>query len=325
LTALDDADPTSANWLRAVVDAAAERALAAKAPLPAAELERFVLDTRHAGNARRLAYEWLCRIDPSAPDRLLPGMVNDPGAELRRDAVAILLKDAQRVFDKKDQLGAAAGYQKAWQAARDIDQVEFIAKRLKALGVEADVTAKFGFLRTWMLLAPFENAQGTGFHTAYPPEAGVQLDKTYPGKKNASLRWAEHTTPEPYGNVDFNKAIGKHMSVTGYAFTSVISPVEQKVQLRAGSNNAIKIFLNGKLICFREEYHHGDKMDQHIGTGVLKPGRNEILVKVCQNDQTDDWAQKWSFQLRVCNAEGGPVPLTPAAAKVSARTSGGAK
>jgi hypothetical protein len=42
----------------------------------------------------------------------------------------------------------------------------------------------------------------------------------------------------------------------------------------------------------------------------LKAGRNEILIKVCQNEQTDAWAQKWSFQLRVCDALGGAVPLT---------------
>jgi hypothetical protein len=50
-------------------------------------------------------------------------------------------------------------------------------------------------------------------------------------------------------------------------------------------------------------------MDQHVGRGTLKAGRNEILVKVCQNEQTDSWAQQWSFQLRVTDALGGAVAL----------------
>src|SRR5262245_52551432 len=66
LTALDDASPRAANWIRAAVDTIAERTLAAGKPLPAAELEAFVKDTRHAGRARRLAYDWLLRADPQA-------------------------------------------------------------------------------------------------------------------------------------------------------------------------------------------------------------------------------------------------------------------
>ena len=42
---------------------------------------------------------------------------------------------------------------------------------------------------------------------------------------------------------------------------------------------------------------------------MLKAGRNEVLIKVCQNEQTDDWAQTWGFQLRLCDAIGGAVPF----------------
>src|SRR4051794_39695680 len=53
LAALDEADPTAANWLRAAFDAAAEQALAAGRALPAARLEAFVREKRHVGRARR--------------------------------------------------------------------------------------------------------------------------------------------------------------------------------------------------------------------------------------------------------------------------------
>jgi hypothetical protein len=249
-------------------------------------------------------------------------MFHDPSAELRRDAIAVLLKDAQQHFDK-----ASAGYQKALASAADQDQVELIAKQLKSLGVEVKLADKFGFLQKWMLLAPFDNTKDVGFGIAYPPEERVELEKTFKGKKDAVLHWVEHTTTDPYGVVDFNKAIGKHMAVTAYAFTVVDSPTERPVQFRAGCNSAIKIFLNGKEIYFREEYHHGFRMDQHIATGRLKRGRNEILVKVCQNDQKDDWAQKWDFQLRVCDDVGSAVPVTIVlpAKKTAARLEGDKK
>jgi hypothetical protein len=318
LTALDDADPTAANWLHAAVDALAERALQAKRPLPAAQLEAFVKDTRHVGTARRLAYEWLERVDPTTPARLLPGMLQDPSVELRRDAVALVLKEADELLKKNDKPAATAAYRKALSGARDQDQVELIAKQLKTLGVEVNLAAHFGFIQKWLLVGPFDNTDGAGFAKAFPPEEKVDLGATLPGKKGASLRWTEFTTADPAGWVDLNKALGKHMGATAYAFAAVISPREQPIQIRAGSNNAVKIFLNGKQLYFREEYHHGVRMDQHVGVGTLRAGRNEVLIKVCQNEQTDVWAQGWSFQSRLCDAVGGAVPLTLVAEKPTA-------
>ena len=138
LAAFDDADPVAANWLRAAADAIADRAFKDH-HLSAKELEQFVLRRRHSGAGRRIAYEWLVRLDPSAPRRLLPGMLDEPGAELRRDALAVVLAEARGVLDKGDRDGAALAYRRAFDAARDDDQVEEAAKQLKALGKEADL------------------------------------------------------------------------------------------------------------------------------------------------------------------------------------------
>jgi hypothetical protein len=303
-----DADPITANWLRAAADAIAEKALAAR-QLSAKDLETFVLQKKHNGAARRIAYEWLVRLDPTAPGRLLPGMLDDPGAELRRDAVAVVLKEADALRPKDDKAAAIAAYRKALAAARDEDQVEAAAKQLKALGVTADLAHHYGFVRRWLLLEPFDNHNSVGFATVYPPETGVEPSKTYKGKGGADTRWTAHTTTDPHGVVDLNKVLGKHKGVVVYAYAVVESPKEQKVQLRAGSMNAIKIFLNGKLLFGREEYHHGMQLDQHIGKGVLKAGRNIILVKLCQNEQTDSWAQEWKFQLRLCDDLGTALPV----------------
>lgn len=331
LAAMDGAGPVAVNWLRAAAESITDRTLAAGKPLPAAKLEAFVRDTRHSGPARRLAYECLLRVDPDAPDRLLPGMLHDPGAELRRDAVAVVLKEAQRLFDKPDKAAATAAYQKALDAARDRDQVKVIAERLAKLGVEVDLAAHFGFVTEWVVIGPFDNTGGKGFHTAYPPEKGVDLNAAYPGKDGQPVRWTSHAVPAPTGLtdfdkiflVDFNKIYGEQKGVTGYAQAAVVSPAERQVELRAGSNNAIRIFLNGKEVFFREEYHHGKRMDQHRGRGVLKAGRNEILVKVCQNEQKDDWARDWGFQLRVSDAIGGAVPVTVVRAKAAGNAGGG--
>lgn len=309
LSAIDDASPLAANWLRSAVDAVADRALLGGKSLPEKKLDAFVRDTKHSGPARRLAYEWLVRIDAGTPDKFLPDMLDDPSAELRRDAVAVVLKEAQEYFEKEQKAAATASYRKALKHARDRDQVQLIAARLKKLDVDVDLTAHFGFITRWQVVGSFDNKKGVGFHTVYPPEKGVDLAAMYKDKEGAVLRWQEHETKLPLGLVDFNKIYGNLHGTTAFAYAIVTSATERPVELRASSNNAIQMYLNGKQIFGREEYHHGTRMDQHVGKGILRAGRNEILVKVCQNEQTENWAQSWTFQLRVCDHLGAAVPL----------------
>jgi hypothetical protein len=318
LAAFDGADVTATNYLRTAAEAIAEQELNARHPLPTAKLDAFLQDRKHSGKARRLAYEFLVRNDPGTPERLLPSMLDDPSGELRRDAVAVAIKDAQAILDKGDKTAAAAAYRKVLNSARDRDQVDLIAKQLKTLGVDVDLVSQFGFIRHWALATPFDNVEGIGFAKVYPPERGVDLNATYTGKKDAKAKWVAHTTTEPLGVVNLNKALGKLKGTTAYAHAVIESPEERPVELRAGCINALKIYLNGKQVFAREEYHHGMDVDQHTGSGVLKKGRNEILVKVCQNEQTEQWAQEWMFQLRVCDALGGAVRMTEVEPKIEA-------
>jgi hypothetical protein len=309
---MDDADAVSSNWLRTAADAIGEKAVRAEAKLPVKDLEAFVGDLKHTPAARRLAYEWLTRGDKTAPDRLLPGMLQDPSPELRRDAVAMALDAARALRDKDDKPAAVAAYKKALSGACDEDQVKEIAAALEKLGAPVDLAAHFGFIREWRLACPFDNAAGTKFDAVYPPEKGVDLSATYKGKNGADVGWKDCATTDPYGLVDLNKVIGREKGVVAYAFAAIDSPVERPVQVRAGSITAIKIFLNGKQIFARDEYHHGMQVDQYIADGLLQSGRNELLLKVCQNEQTESWAQNWAFQARLCDATGAAVRWTPA-------------
>jgi len=309
LAAMDGAGPLAANWLRAAVDAIAERHVQGKGTLPIARLEEFLNQKQHDQRARRLAYEWIARVDSTAPDRLIPGMLDDPSLELRRDAVAPLLTAAEKstADGKKDE--ALATYRKALVSARDLDQLKIITEALLKLGESVDLAHHFGFVQDWQLIGPFDNRQGKGFDVAYPPESGVDLAAAHPGQ-NGEVRWAAHHTDDEYGQVDLNKSIGKHMGAVAYATAEFNAPRAQAIELRMGSECAIKIWLNGKLLAFSEAYHANGTMDQYIGAGELKQGKNVILLKICQNEQTEDWAQDWKFQLRVCDPTGGAVLAT---------------
>lgn len=302
LEAIDDSNPTASNWLQTAVSAIAEAEVKAKRPLPAEKLEAFVKNVKNAQTARAVAYELLAGQDKSAQARMLPTFLNDPNPDLRRAAVASELAGIEKKETKAD-LERILGF------ARDPDQVEAIAKKLeKDFQVKVVLTEHFGSITQWDLIGPFASSQGKALTLKHRPEEKVVPDEKLKGKGDADVLWKPFLTRQRYGVVDFNQELGKNYDAAGYAFSTVSAEKESPVEVRVTSPNALQIYLNGKKLFEREEYHHGENMDYHVGKGQLQPGRNTILIKVCQNNQKEMWAQKWQFSARVCDATGAPIP-----------------
>jgi hypothetical protein len=320
LTAMDGANPLASNYLRNAVESIVAKTRKAKGSLPLAEIEAFLKDTKHEPRARRLAFEILVATDKANYDRLVPGMLNDPSTELRRDAVIQVMEQGNALFDddKKDE--AKAKYREAMAAARDDDQVKTLKKYLEELGDKVDLPTHFGFLMTWKLIAPFDNTAGKGFAVAYPPEKELDFGKEYEGKEGVKASWVGTTTEDEYGIVDLAKVLTPFKGSVAYAVAEFDSDAEKAVDLRLGTPNSWKVWLNGKLLFAREEYHRGMNLDQYRMRGTLKKGKNTILVKVCQNEQTEEWAQRWQIQLRVCDATG--TAVLSADRKAAASTGG---
>ncbi|HEY2952272.1 MAG TPA: hypothetical protein VGK40_06810 [Verrucomicrobiae bacterium] len=306
LAAMDGANDLAVNWLRAAVDTIAGRELAAGRKLPVASLEKFVGDTTHHPRARRLAYELIAQANPDSAHRLITGLRDDPSTELRRDAVQRLTDEAAALSSAGRTNEAVPKYQTAIQSARDVDQVESIAKELKQLGHPVELPVVFGWVTHWKVIGPFDSSAGAGHDTVYPPEKRIELAAEYDGKAG-KVRWQDFTAVGDYGLVDLNKPCGALKEVAGYAYTEFHADKARSVEVRLGCKNAWKVWLNGKLLFGRDEYHRGMEIDQYRMTGELRPGKNSILVKICQNEQKEDWTKEWEFQLRITDALGTPI------------------
>lgn len=306
LAGMDGANPLAANWLALAAGAVAERATASGEALPAAELEQFFGDRRHAPRARYLAYEWVAAARPADKRRLLAGALDDPSLEVRREAVEQALGDAVQIEELGDFAKALPAYRKALTAARDPDQIRQIADRLRKGGETVDLQRHFGFLARWKLIGPFDNADGKGYDAEYPPEKEIDPAAEYPGK-HGPVKWVEHATEDEYGVVDLNKVLVTEKDVAGYATTEFRSAGPREVQVRITSPNAVKLWLNGRLLAAYKAYHSGSQLDQYVVPAKLEAGRNVLLLKVCQNNIQQDWARYWQFQLRVCDEQGTAV------------------
>ncbi|MEO8497419.1 MAG: hypothetical protein ABI614_20300, partial [Planctomycetota bacterium] len=245
LAGMQGAGRLSENWFRAAVEAVAQRQLKQGGQLPVDALEGFLADTRQAPRARRLAYELIAGIDPSAEQRLIPGLLNDPSLELRRDAVTLALKNAAAEEEAGKKSEAVETYAKAFAAARELDQIKEASTKLRAFERQVDVPSHMGFVMDWHLMGPFDNTGNKGFDVAYPPEQQIDLAATYEGKVG-KVTWKQTRTSDEFGIVDLNqvferpkegadyKLTNEHKGTTGYALSEFETDQPREIEIRIG-------------------------------------------------------------------------------------------
>ena len=316
LNGFQDASPLAINWMRNAFEQIADGESIAGRKLPQKELEAFVRDQKQSPFARRLVYETLKRSDATVEDRLIPDMLLDASPEFRRDAVARLIKEASPI---EDAAKSTPLYRSALSGAVHEDQVKTIAEALRKNQEEVNIQRHFGFLSQWSIVGPFDNKDGKGFAAAFGPELDVEAGKDpdlqaeYDGQLG-KVQWQSIATTDDYGVVDIAKQIENYKGSLMYATTNWTSDKEQHLEIRLGTPNSWKLWVNGKLVFEREEYHRSSQLDQYRVPVILQPGKNLLMFKICQNEQTQDWAQRYQFQIRICNSTGSAVlPSTSSA------------
>lgn len=308
LSAMKGASRSAENWLRSCIDAIAERELSAGRALPMKELHSFLMDRSGAPRARWVAYQWIVQVDPDAKQELLAQLLDDPSVDLRFEAVAQVLDRAEAL--PEDVAERRTLLQQALLSARDSSQLKQCAKSLTDLGQEVDLPGVLGYVKQWLVIGPFDNKGLKGFDVAYPPEKQIELTAEYDGMKG-KVQWQEVAAQTESGSVDLVKELGATKEAISYAFTMVESAKQRQAELRYSSKNATKVWLNGKLIAANEVYHSGSSEDQYRATVQLNAGGNKLLVKVCQNEQSQPWEKEWDFKLRIVDAIGTPVVSQP--------------
>ncbi len=305
-------DPVQKNLLLGLAQTIYQRDAKKAKPM----LQKIVDDKGLDPAARYWAFTEWTNGDSGLRESLLQKMLEDPALELRYEAV----KQAQSEVAKLKEKGTEsetlkASYQKLLVAARMPEQIQQIADSLKELGTEVDLLDHFAFIAQWQTIGPFDNRNQAGFNVVYGPEKdylagqGIDANAQYDGK-NGKVQWQAVSTKEKDGAVDLNPVYKNEKGAITYAYAEFNAPQAVDCQVRLGCINANKVWVNGQEKLANEVYHTGSQIDQYAAAVQLKAGKNTILVKVCQNEQTESWAQDWKFQLRFTDASG--LPIRPA-------------
>ncbi|HVJ67939.1 MAG TPA: hypothetical protein VM510_08150, partial [Caulifigura sp.] len=209
LVAMNDAGPLARNWLRGAFETAATRSLQTPATFPKVALLGFFNDHNNNPAIRRLAFEWITKVDAGFAAKTIPESLADPSSEMRRDAVAFHIDRAKELAAKGDKDAAKAEWELALTGAGEEDQLKLISKTLKEdYSEDVDLIRHNGLIVDWHVIGPFDNKKMKGFDVAYPPEKEVDFSKTYPAEFEGmtnDLKWVRLKGENPDGKFEIAK------------------------------------------------------------------------------------------------------------------------
>ena len=153
----------------------------------------------------------------------------------------------------------------------------------------------------WRIIGPFSNLDKKGFDAVYPPESQIDFHKEYQGL-GQKVSW--QPLPEEHhidDLVELTKVFAPDDWITIYAYTELTSSRDQEALLLVGSDDAVKVWLNGKQVHANNVYRAARPGQDQVKIRLQK-GKNKILVKLMEG------IFGCGFYLQFSAVEGGPVP-----------------
>lgn len=168
-----------------------------------------------------------------------------------------------------------------------------------------------GFISNWLIIGPFPNPgerpDNKGFNVDYlggeanyTPTSGKEVKKP----DGTTVKWQQYKstyTEISFFAVDFLGLDYNQEDVLTYSACWLEADADKNVEIRIGSDDGYKLWLNHKLVG-TEHVYRGAEMDQEIYPVKLNKGMNLILLKVDQ-----DWGE-YEFMLRIVDSKGKKVP-----------------
>jgi hypothetical protein len=142
-------------------------------------------------------------------------------------------------------------------------------------------------LGKWKYAGPFDNTGDRGFSTSFPPESGVDLSAQYEGKNGERVVWRERDFTD--GQIQSLKLFRNENNdqAVVYLYREIDTPGAVEVPVSLGSDDTLSVWLNGAPL-WAENVGRAASPDQARLRLKLKPGKNRLLLKVCQGG--GDWA-----------------------------------
>jgi len=146
----------------------------------------------------------------------------------------------------------------------------------------------------WLVIGPFDNKNG--FHKKFPPEKEINFSKIYEDQSK-TIMWQQANDGVAEGYINLKQIFSPNIWSVAYGLIYINSPQQQPAQFRIGTNEAVKLWLNGKQVWTFNRVRDAI-FDDDVVDVSLKPGLNKMLIKV--SNRLGDWG----FYFRVTDNNG---------------------
>ncbi len=164
-----------------------------------------------------------------------------------------------------------------------------------------------GSIRAWLVLAPIALEDGQDGAQGLEKEQ-IQDEATLKPRVDNTVEVAGKeltwkVADAEQGILDFNKFVGKE---TEQSVAYAVSYLEAEkdlanVILKIGSDDEIRVYLNGKRVHSYDEGREFEKDEDTVDGLSLKKGRNVLVLKVVNE------GQDWMGSVRVLDMDGVPI------------------
>jgi hypothetical protein len=177
------------------------------------------------------------------------------------------------------------------------------AKTLRASWDAAQAKAAEEFIESWHVIGPFKSPRDGEISLDLPTrveddflrrgDGTVNLKMNYPTDTGgAMLAWEKVFASPKTGVVNLTAELGPYEWAVAYAYAEFESPAERDTILRCGSDDGIRIWLNGKRVQNNDARRPYNPHSDAVPVRLTK-GTNRILVKI------DNAKFAWSFGVAV--------------------------
>lgn len=163
-----------------------------------------------------------------------------------------------------------------------------------SFGVSGD-----GFIQNWLLAGDYDQSGGVNCLPSDDEEAGAvgSLAPEF-GDAAGARQWSYASTQSD--RINLGPLFGQRSGQAVWALAYVISPDERAVEVRVGSDDGVRVWLNGEEL-LETDACRGVNRDQNSAQSTLVAGRNTLVMKVRNNSGA------WGLLARFTDLEGTPL------------------
>jgi len=200
---------------------------------------------------------------------------------LKNEAALAACRIAQKIRTSK-------GYQLAYDLERIVQADVGDSTKQQAREILQNINKVKFLVTNWQVSGPYVQ-KGKNHSELFDVRFAPEIDG---GSEAKWRKMPAGTDPARPWYLDLLKALDGGEQRVAYLRTALQWPAAQRVTLRIGSGDGVKVWVNGRLV-HDNNFARAFAPDQDSATATLKKGQNIILMKVTQNNMP------WGASLRI--------------------------